>query len=107
VSRRRGDARDHVRPTPAVFLGTIVCFGVGYGGCGSLFSPLVADLFGHDDLNTSFAVMSLAFAVAGLSMPSLAGFWFEATGSYTGAFLIASPSAFVGAGCVATAARLA
>jgi len=51
--------------------------------------------------------MSLAFAVAGLSMPSLAGFWFEATGSYTGAFLIASPSAFVGAGCVATAARLA
>jgi len=94
-------------PTPAVFLGTIVCFGVGYGGCGSLFSPLVADLFGHDDLNTSFAVMSLAFAVAGLSMPSLAGFWFEATGSYTGAFLIASLSAFVGAGCVATAARLA
>lgn len=93
-------------PTPAIFLGTIVCFGVGYGGCGSLFSPLVADLFGHDDLNTSFAVMSLAFAVAGLTAPPLAGFWFEAAGSYTGSFLIAGLGAFASAGCVTTASRL-
>lgn len=94
-------------PTPAIFLGTIVCFGVAYGGCGSLFSPLVADLFGHDDLNTSFAVMSLAFAVAGLTAPPLAGLWFEITGSYTGSFLLASLGAIVGAGCVTAASRLA
>lgn len=93
-------------PTPAIFLGTIALFGIGYGGCGSLFSPLVADLFGHDDLNTSFAVMSLSFAVAGLAMPPLAGAWFEATGSYTGAFAIAGLAAFVGAGCITTASRL-
>ncbi|SEH18201.1 Nitrate/nitrite transporter NarK [Natronorubrum sediminis] len=93
-------------PTPAVFLGTIVIFGVGYGGCGSLFSPLVADLFGHEDLNTSFAVMSLSFAVAGLAAPPLVGYWFEITGSYTGSFLLAGLGAFIGAGCVAVASRL-
>ncbi len=93
-------------PTVTVFIGTIVVFGVGYGGCGSLFSPLVADLFGHDDLNTLFAVMSLAFAVAGLTAPPLAGLWFEVSGSYTWAFLITGLGAFVGAGCVAIASRL-
>lgn len=94
-------------PTVAVFIGTIVVFGIGYGGCGSLFSPLIADLFGHDDLNTMFAVMSLAFAVAGLTAPPLAGLGYEITGGYTWAFLITGIGAIVGAGCVAIAARLA
>lgn len=93
-------------PTRAVFLGSIVCFGIGYGGCGSLFSPLVADLFGHDDLNTSFAVMSLAFAVGGLTAPPLVGLWFEVTGTYTSSFLLTGAGAFVGAGCVAIASRI-
>jgi MFS family permease len=93
-------------PTATLFLGAIVCFGAGYGGCGSLFSPLVADLFGHENLNTLFAVMSLAFAVSGLTAPPLAGLWFEAAGSYTGSFLVTGLGALVGAGCVGAASRL-
>lgn len=93
-------------PTATLFLGAIVCFGAGYGGCGSLFSPLVADLFGHENLNTLFAVMSLAFAVSGLTAPPLAGLWYEAAGSYTGSFLVTGVAALVGAGCVGAASRL-
>jgi MFS transporter, OFA family, oxalate/formate antiporter len=95
-----------VAPTTAIFIGAIVCFGVAYGGCGSLFSPLVADQFGHENLGTLFAVMSLSFAVAGLAAPTLAGLWFEVTGGYTGAFLMAGLGAFVGAGCITTGSRL-
>jgi MFS transporter, OFA family, oxalate/formate antiporter len=94
-------------PTPAAFLAAVVCFGVGYGGCGSLFSPLVADLFGHENLNTLFAVMTLAFGVAALTAPPLAGRWFEVAGSYTGSFLAAGIGALVGAGCIALASRAA
>ncbi|WP_254525861.1 MFS transporter [Natrinema caseinilyticum] len=87
------------------FAGLMVLFGVGYGGCGGLVSPQVADLFGSHNLNTLFAAMSVSFAFAGLLAPPLAGLTFDTVGSYTPALAVAGVGAILGAGCVFGAAR--
>lgn len=91
--------------TAPTFLAVVVVFGVGYGGCGGLIGALTADLFGNRSLNTLFALLSVAFAVAGLAAPPLAGLWFEIAGSYDLAFVAAGALGVVGAGCVAVATR--
>ncbi|MFW5924102.1 MAG: MFS transporter [archaeon] len=63
-----------------------VAFGIGYGGAGALLSPLVAELFGSDNLGTTFGTASVAFAITGLAAPSLAGLGYETLGSYTPVF---------------------
>jgi hypothetical protein len=67
---------------------------------------MLADLFGNEGLNTMFGASSLAFGVAGLAAPPLAGFWFEAAGSYAPAFHAFGALGIAGAGCVMLAARL-
>lgn len=94
-----------VAGTTWTFLALITVFGAGYGGCGGLIGALTADLFGDRSLNTLFAVLSLAFAAAGLLAPSLAGAWFEVAGSYRLAFVVAGSLGIAGAGCVALGAR--
>jgi len=90
-------------PAAPSFLAIAVAFGVGYGGCGGLLGPVVADLFGSDDLTTLYAVVSLSFAVAGLAAPPLAGRAFDALGTYTPALVAAGAAGVLGAGCVAAA----
>lgn len=67
-------------------------FGIGYGGAGALLSPLVAELFGSENLGTIFGLASVAFAISGLAAPSLAGLAYDIIGSYT--------PVFWGAGCI-------
>lgn len=93
-------------PTATVFLAGVVLFAVGYSGIGGLLSPVLADLFGNEGLNTMFGVSSLAFGVAGLAGPPLAGYWVEAVGSYDPAFHAFGVVGIVGAGCVLLAGRL-
>ncbi|MEF8842111.1 MAG: MFS transporter [Haloarculaceae archaeon] len=93
-------------PTPTAFLGGVVAFAVGYSGTGSLLSSMLADLFGNEGLNTMFGASSLAFGVAGLAAPPIAGFWFEAAGGYGPAFAAFGLVGVAGAGCVLLAARL-
>ena len=94
-------------PTVGTFLAGVVAFAVGYSGAGGLLSPVLADLFGNEGLNTVFGAASLAFAVIGLLAPPLAGFWFEAVGSYAPAFHAFGALGIAGAGCVLLAAWLA
>jgi MFS family permease len=94
-------------PTATAFLGGVVAFAVGYSGTGSLLSSMLADLFGNEGLNTMFGASSLAFGVAGLAAPPLAGYWFEAAGGYGPAFGSFGVIGLVGAGCILLAARLA
>jgi len=93
-------------PTATAFLGGVVAFAVGYSGTGSLLSSMLADLFGNEGLNTMFGASSLAFGVAGLAAPPLAGYWFEAAGGYGPAFGAFGVVGLVGAGCIRLAARL-
>ncbi|MEF8791841.1 MAG: MFS transporter [Haloarculaceae archaeon] len=92
-------------PSAPVFLGGVVVFAVGYSGTGSLLSSMLADLFGNEGLNTTFGASSLAFAVSGLAAPPLAGYWFEAAGSYAPAFGAFGAVGVLGAGSVLLAAR--
>ncbi|WP_435180866.1 MFS transporter [Halorussus sp. AFM4] len=96
-----------VAPTPALVLGSAALFGVGYGGNGALLSPLTADLFGTENLNAVFGLMSAAFAVAGLVAPTAAGYVADTQGTYAPAFVASGLLALVGAGLVAGAARVA
>lgn len=93
-------------PTTTVFLAGVVLFAVGYSGTGGLLSPVLADLFGNEGLNTMFGVSSLAFGLAGLAAPPLAGYWFEAAGSYDPAFHAFGAIGIVGAGCILLAGRV-
>jgi MFS family permease len=76
-------------------------FGLAYGGNGALLSPLVAALFGRENINAVFGLVSVAFAVSGLLAPAAAGATYDALGTYEPAFLVA------GAGAVGIAGRWA
>lgn len=92
--------------SPVVFFAVMVVFGVGYGGCGGLIGPQVADLFGDAHLHTLFAALSVSFAISGLVAPPLAGYVFELLGGYEIALLAAAAAGVVGSACVALAKRL-
>ena len=68
------------------FFALTAAFGIGYGGAGALLSPLVAELFGSENLGAIFGLASVAFAIGGLAAPSLAGLAYDTIGSYTPVF---------------------
>lgn len=76
----------------AALYGFAVVFGTAYGGNGALLSPLTVDLFGAANPNAIFGLVSLSFAVSGLTAPWLAGLVYDLVGTYT--------PAFVGAGII-------
>lgn len=84
----------------AGFFALTIVFGIGYGGAGALLSPLVAELFGGENLGTVFGLASVAFAIGGLTAPAAAGILFEAIGSYTPVFWAAGVVGLVGSGLV-------
>ncbi|XVH31484.1 MFS transporter [Haloferacaceae archaeon DSL9] len=89
----------------AAILATMGVFGIAYGGSGGLLAALTADLFGNDGLNTRYAVLSLAFAVAGLLAPPIAGYAFEQLGSYNLVFAAFGACGTLGSGFVWLASR--
>ncbi len=92
--------------TATTFLLVIVCFGVGYGGCGGLVGPVVADVFGDRGLNTAFSAISVSFGVSGLLGPPAVGVAFEAFGTYDPAFVTIGVVGLVGCLLILAGARL-
>ncbi|MFC7239186.1 MFS transporter [Saliphagus sp. GCM10025317] len=86
-----------VLSSPAGFVAFAAVFGAAYGGNGALLSPLTVDLFGPDDANALFGVVSLSFAVSGLFAPPLAGASYDLFGTYTPAFVAAGVAGLAGA----------
>lgn len=91
---------------PTALFAVAVCFGIGYGGNGALLSPLIADLFGTDQLGTLYGLASIAFAVAGLAAPPLATAGYGALGSYRPVFLATGAVGLAGAACIGAAGLL-
>ncbi|MFW6003216.1 MAG: MFS transporter [Halanaeroarchaeum sp.] len=89
------------------FFALTVVFGIGYGGAGALLSPLVADLFGGENLGTVFGLASVSFAIGGLTAPAAAGLAFDAIGTYTPIFWVAGAVGMVGAGLIWVAGKTA
>ncbi|WP_227377880.1 MFS transporter [Haladaptatus halobius] len=88
-----------------VYLFALV-YGAAYGGNGALLSPLTADLFGADNINVVFGLVSVSFAISGLLAPPAAGVVYDAFASYAPAFAVAGALGVLGAGLVAGANRL-
>lgn len=82
-----------------------VGYGLAYGGNGALLSPLTAELFGGENINAVFGLLSMAFAVSGLIAPAAVGATYDALGTYDPAFLVAGVAAVVGAGVVSISGR--
>ncbi|MFC6836465.1 MFS transporter [Halomarina ordinaria] len=91
---------------PVGLLAVATCFGIGYGGNGALLSPLVADLFGAEQLGALYGIVSLAFGVAGLFASPLASVGYETFGSYLPVFLVVGAVGLAGAACIEGAGRL-
>ena len=70
---------------PATFL-----YGLGYGTVGALFVKSVAEQFGVGAVGAISGILGLSVTVGGMVGPPLAGYIFDATASYSIAFLIYS-----------------
>ncbi len=82
-----------------------VIFGIAYGGNGALLSPLTVDLFGGENANAVFGLVSVSFAISGLFAPWATGLAYDAFGAYTSAFLLTGVACLAGSGLVAIAGR--
>lgn len=83
-----------------------VVYGFVYGGNGALLAPLTADLFGRENINAVFGLLSTSLGLSGLVSPYVAGAGHDAIGSYTPAFVAAGLAALVGVGTIVAAGRL-
>lgn len=81
-------------------------YGLAYGGNGALLAPLTADLFGREQLNAVFGLVSVSFGVSGSVAPYLAGVGYARFGSYDPVFVAAGAVAVVGAAAVGAAERV-
>ena len=73
-----------------------IAFGFAYGGMQVLFSPLVAELFGTRSHGVILATGALVGSIGAAIGPIVAGYIFDALGSYTVAFVICATLAFTG-----------
>jgi len=73
-----------------------IAFGFAYGGMQVLFSPLVAELFGTRSHGVILATGALVGSIGAAIGPIVAGYMFDALGSYTMAFMICAMVAFIG-----------
>ena len=71
-------------------------FGFGYGGFGTLFSPIVADLFGLGSHGMILGAVTTGGTIGGAIGPVLSGRIFDVSGSYNQAFLICAVIAVIG-----------
>lgn len=90
---------------PALLLAFGGVYGLLYGGASALVSPLIADFYGAEHVTAMYGISALAFGVAALAGPYLAGRTFAVLGSYS-PFLVGSAAAsLVGTGCIVLAGR--
>jgi sugar phosphate permease len=66
----------------------VVIFGVGVGALGTLLPIVTRDIFGASNFSALFGFTAISFAVGNAIGPPLAGFMFDATGSYHRVFVI-------------------
>ena len=65
-----------------------VIYGLGIGALGTLLPIVIRDIFGTADFSALFGFGVVLFAVGNAIGPALAGFMYDATGSYHSVFVI-------------------
>lgn len=81
---------------PIAIYGFAILFGFGYGGTGTLLSPLLVDLYGSLNLGAIFGIAIVSFAIAGSGMTYLAGVGYDLFGTFSTVFVIAGTAGVVG-----------
>ena len=66
----------------------VVMFGIGIGALGTLMPIVTRDIFGAANFSALFGFTAISFAVGNAIGAPLAGFMFDATGSYYSVFVI-------------------
>jgi MFS family permease len=81
----------------------VVLYGLSFGGFGMLFAVIIRNTFGIRAFGTIFGVVNLISMVAAVGAPLLAGYSFDATGSYQTAFVVIAVTFAVGGMIIFTA----
>jgi len=71
-------------------------FAFGYGGCTVAQPPLVAMLFGLRSHGAIMGIVTFGFASGAAAGPLIAGYIFDISGSYQGAFLLGAVTGIIG-----------
>lgn len=85
------------RGTAPVFLGASFLAGAGFGACFVLYAAQVARRYGAGLVGRVYPVVFLAYGVAALTGPTLGGWLFDRTGSYTPPLLLGAAVVWAGA----------
>lgn len=93
-------------PTTAGLLTAAVLLGVRYGGVDALLAPLLASLFGAEDLSSMFGAVTPAFGVVGGIVPYIVGAGFDQLGSSDVPFLFAASIGTISVLAFAAIARI-
>ncbi len=88
--------------TVPLLFGSVFLIGYCYGSQLAVFPSATADFFGIRNLGNNYGLLLTAWGTAGVIGPMAGGKIFDATKSYTTAFLIAAALAFLAAVIIAT-----
>lgn len=72
-------------------------YGLTYTGVDVVFTPIVAELFGLSSLGVLLGIIGVGFTIGGAMGPFVAGYIFDASGSYQFAFVICALLAIMAA----------
>ena len=67
-----------------------IIFGIGAGFTSTLFAPYLGDLFGRQNIGSSFGILTLSWGLIGGLGPTIWGVILETSGSYNLALLLSS-----------------
>jgi MFS family permease len=67
-----------------------IIFGIGAGFTSTLFAPYLGDLFGRQNIGSSFGILTLSWGLVGGLGPTIWGIILETSGSYNLALLVSS-----------------
>jgi OFA family oxalate/formate antiporter-like MFS transporter len=88
--------------TVPLLFGSVFLIGYCYGSQLAVFPSATADFFGIRNLGNNYGLLLTAWGTAGIIGPMAGGKIYDATKSYTAAFLIAAALAFLAAVTIAT-----
>jgi MFS family permease len=89
--------------SPATAWVGIIIFGAGFGGLGALLVLVVQEVVGMKQFGTIVGVVQMTFLISWGGGPLLAGRVHDATGSFSGAFLLVAGIFVAGAAALAVA----
>ncbi|MDD3540431.1 MAG: MFS transporter [Eubacteriales bacterium] len=74
---------------PALLFGVVIA-GLNYGASSSAFPAITADYYGLKHFGANFGLLYMAWGLAGIFGPLMAGWVVDHTGRYDGAYLLAA-----------------